>query len=153
MLLSPPPPPSFSHILPPHYVYFTPHLPPSSSSPLFFCRSIGWLSWRSLPWSLRRRCMTTSTRGPQTTSIFRRGNGSFNHKCMALTHPINVLIRSGGASQSHWDRLQCSNNTEGSPNELLTLCSWKMELVRTYWNTTLMPLIIIEVTLISHLEI
>lgn len=44
----------------------------SSPSP----SSIGWLSLRSLPWSLRQRCTTTSTRGPQTTSTFRQGNGS-----------------------------------------------------------------------------
>lgn len=41
-----------------------------------FAYSIGWLSLRSLPWSLRQRCTTTSTRGPQTTSTFRQGNGS-----------------------------------------------------------------------------
>lgn len=76
-----------------------------------FASSIGWLSLRSLPWSLRRRCMTTSTRGPQTTSTFRQGNGSLNHKCMALTRPINVFICSKRALQSHCDRLQCSNNT------------------------------------------
>ena len=60
-IASSPPPPPLS-------------LPPFLSS-ISAC-SIGWLSWRSLPWSSRRQCTTTSTRGPQTTSTFRQGNGS-----------------------------------------------------------------------------
>lgn len=76
-----------------------------------FASSIGWLSWRSLPWSLQRRCTTMSTRGLQTTSTFKQGNGSQNQKCMALTHPINAFIYSKRVLHSHWDCLQCSNNT------------------------------------------
>lgn len=55
---------------PPHCT--TPCSPHSSS----FASSTGWLSLRSSPWSLQRRCTTTSTLGPQTTSTFRQGNGS-----------------------------------------------------------------------------
>ena len=38
------------------------------------CRSIGWRSWRSLPWSLPPLCMITNTPGPLTTFTSRPGN-------------------------------------------------------------------------------
>lgn len=81
-------PPPFSSVsfsgYPLHLIMFP--CPPSSPLPplllsFFLARSIGWLSSRSLPWSLRLRCTTTSTREPQTTSTFRHGNGSRRHKC------------------------------------------------------------------------
>lgn len=71
----------YSPSLPHLHLPLLPHIPSFPSRLLFFfsssfASSIGWLSLRSLPWSLRRLCTTTSTRGPQTTSTFRQGNGS-----------------------------------------------------------------------------